>query len=172
MADLLINPNLSNEEVLRGLQNARDQADSLRDSLQNAIDCFEPQSKPLRWTNSETLLPKAAEKAANVDSMVPGVGQKVWVRTWGCSHNTSDSEYMAGLLHKAGYDVLKEGENADVWVLNSCTVKTSSEQQANNLIVQGQGQGKKIIMAGCVSQAAPSEPWLQNVSIVGVKQID
>ncbi|ULU09920.1 hypothetical protein L3Y34_014348 [Caenorhabditis briggsae] len=117
-------------------------------------------------------LPKAAEEAANVDSMVPGVGQKVWVRTWGCSHNTSDSEYMAGLLHKAGYDVLKEGENADVWVLNSCTVKTPSEQQANNLVVQGQEQGKKIIMAGCVSQAAPSEPWLQNVSIVGVKQID
>ncbi|PIC55430.1 hypothetical protein B9Z55_000709 [Caenorhabditis nigoni] len=41
MADLRINPNLSNEEVLRGLQNAKDQADSLRDSLQNAIDCFE-----------------------------------------------------------------------------------------------------------------------------------
>ncbi|KIH49120.1 hypothetical protein ANCDUO_20806, partial [Ancylostoma duodenale] len=27
-------------------------------------------------------------------------------------------------------------------------------------------------MAGCVSQAAPDEPWLKNVSIVGVKQID
>lgn len=51
-------------------------------------------------------------------------------------------------------------------------MKTPSEQQANNLVVQGQEQGKKIIMAGCVSQAAPSEPWLQNVSIVGVKQID
>ncbi|CCD72952.2 MTTase N-terminal domain-containing protein [Caenorhabditis elegans] len=44
---------------------------------------------------------------ANVDSMVPGVGQKVWVRTWGCSHNTSDSEYMSGLLQQAGYDVVK-----------------------------------------------------------------
>ena len=27
-------------------------------------------------------------------------------------------------------------------------------------------------MAGCVSQAAPDEPWLKDVSIVGVKQID
>ncbi|CAI2322532.1 unnamed protein product [Caenorhabditis sp. 36 PRJEB53466] len=117
-------------------------------------------------------LPKQAHEEANVDSVVPGVGQKVWVRTWGCSHNTSDSEYMSGLLRKAGYDIMKEGEHADVWVLNSCTVKTPSEQQANNLVVQGQKAGKKIIMAGCVSQAAPSEPWLQNVSIVGVKQID
>lgn len=27
----------------------------------------------------------------------------VYLRTWGCSHNNSDSEYMDGLLLKAGY---------------------------------------------------------------------
>uniref|UniRef100_A0A8R1I5M8 tRNA-t(6)A37 methylthiotransferase n=1 Tax=Caenorhabditis japonica TaxID=281687 RepID=A0A8R1I5M8_CAEJA len=112
------------------------------------------------------------EKCTNVDSFVPGAGQSVWVRTWGCSHNTSDSEYMSGLLAKAGYNVVGEGNDAEVWVLNSCTVKTPSEQQANNLVVQGQESGKKVIMAGCVSQAAPSEPWMKNLSIVGVKQID
>ena len=26
-------------------------------------------------------------------------GQKIYVRTWGCTHNTSDSEYMAGQVH-------------------------------------------------------------------------
>lgn len=34
-----------------------------------------------------------------MDSFVPGV-TPVWVKTWGCSHNASDSEYMAGILAK------------------------------------------------------------------------
>ena len=35
------------------------------------------------------------------DSVIPGT-QSVFVRTWGCSHNNSDSEYMAGLLATYG----------------------------------------------------------------------
>lgn len=76
-------------------------------------------------------------------------------------------------------------QDADIWVLNSCTVKTPSETQvtficlglqiviqASNKVEEGQKQGKRVVMAGCVSQAAPDEPWLKDVSIVGVKQID
>ena len=36
------------------------------------------------------------------DSVVPGT-QRVHVRTWGCTHNSSDSEYMAGQLAAYGY---------------------------------------------------------------------
>ncbi len=35
-------------------------------------------------------------------SSVPGT-QRVWVKTFGCSHNFSDGEYMAGLLQAYGY---------------------------------------------------------------------
>ncbi|CAJ0963960.1 unnamed protein product, partial [Mesorhabditis belari] len=111
------------------------------------------------------------EEKGHMDSFVPGTCS-VWMRTWGCSHNSSDSEYMAGILMRDGYRVTQDKDNADVWVLNSCTVKTPSEQQASNLVTEGQKSGKKIVMAGCVSQAAPNEKWLQGVSIVGVKQID
>jgi hypothetical protein len=31
------------------------------------------------------------------ESFVPGTG-RVYVKTWGCAHNSSDSEYMAGQL--------------------------------------------------------------------------
>ncbi|KAL6732334.1 hypothetical protein Aduo_003104 [Ancylostoma duodenale] len=106
-----------------------------------------------------------------MDSFVPGT-TPVWVKTWGCSHNASDSEYMAGILAKAGYPIVKKSADAKIWVLNSCTVKTPSERQASNLLEEGRKLGKYVVMAGCVSQAAPDEPWLKNVSIVGVKQID
>uniref|UniRef100_A0A7M4E660 CDK5 regulatory subunit associated protein 1 like 1 n=1 Tax=Crocodylus porosus TaxID=8502 RepID=A0A7M4E660_CROPO len=38
------------------------------------------------------------------DSIIPGV-QKIWIRTWGCSHNNSDGEYMAGQLAAYGYKI-------------------------------------------------------------------
>lgn len=37
-------------------------------------------------------------------STVPGT-QKIWVKTWGCAHNNSDSEYMAGQLAAYGYTI-------------------------------------------------------------------
>lgn len=35
-------------------------------------------------------------------SLIPGV-QSVWVKTFGCAHNVSDSEYMMGQLQAYGY---------------------------------------------------------------------
>jgi hypothetical protein len=47
-------------------------------------------------------------------------------RTFGCSHNISDSEYMAGLLSQYGYTLLDDNERdlADLWLVNTCTVCT------------------------------------------------
>ena len=44
----------------------------------------------------------AAAEAPSGRRAVPGA-QSVWIKTFGCSHNTSDSEYMAGLLTEYGY---------------------------------------------------------------------
>ncbi|MFH4982240.1 hypothetical protein AB6A40_008949 [Gnathostoma spinigerum] len=105
------------------------------------------------------------------DSFVPGT-HKIYLRTWGCSHNVSDSEYMNGALTSAGYSVTSEKEEASVWILNSCTVKTPSENQLENTILEGRRTGKAIVVAGCVSQAEPDCTWLKGVSIIGVKQVD
>ena len=44
--------------------------------------------------------PAAAPPSSEV--LLPG-RQKVWVKTFGCSHNSSDGEYMAGQLSEYGY---------------------------------------------------------------------
>uniref|UniRef100_A0A0M3HNK0 tRNA-t(6)A37 methylthiotransferase n=1 Tax=Ascaris lumbricoides TaxID=6252 RepID=A0A0M3HNK0_ASCLU len=105
------------------------------------------------------------------DSFVPGT-ETIFVRTWGCSHNTSDSEYMTGLLSMAGYNIISTKENASLWVLNSCTVKTPSEDQLENEVKKAKEAKKFIVVAGCVSQADPNAEFLRGVSLVGVKQID
>ena len=40
--------------------------------------------------------------ASENGSTIPGT-QKIWIKTWGCAHNSSDSEYMAGQLAAYGY---------------------------------------------------------------------
>ena len=42
-------------------------------------------------------------------------GKSVYVRTFGCSHNMSDGEYMKGLLSQGGYNITLNKEEADVW---------------------------------------------------------
>ncbi len=44
----------------------------------------------------------SASLAAAPAAGVPGAAS-VWVKTYGCSHNTSDGEYMAGMLSAFGY---------------------------------------------------------------------
>lgn len=82
----------------------------------------------------------------------PG-SQSVWVRTWGCGHNSSDAEYMMGQLSAygmkdtqvvcfyhvfktcgqfTGYTLVEDPAAADLWLLNSCTVKNPSEESLRN----------------------------------------
>ncbi|KAL4710382.1 hypothetical protein ACJJTC_012409 [Scirpophaga incertulas] len=61
-----------------------------------------------------------------LESVVPGT-QAIYVKTWGCAHNNSDSEYMAGLLAAHGYRLTEDKWDAQLWLLNSCTVKNPAE---------------------------------------------
>eukprot|EP00009_Paramoeba_aestuarina_P011491 CAMPEP_0201541802 /NCGR_PEP_ID=MMETSP0161_2-20130828/71670_1 /ASSEMBLY_ACC=CAM_ASM_000251 /TAXON_ID=180227 /ORGANISM="Neoparamoeba aestuarina, Strain SoJaBio B1-5/56/2" /LENGTH=596 /DNA_ID=CAMNT_0047949361 /DNA_START=345 /DNA_END=2135 /DNA_ORIENTATION=- len=83
-----------------------------------------------------------------------------------------DEQDMAGQLAAYGYGITKDPAEADVWLLNSCTVKNPSESHFVNTITKGQDAGKKIVLAGCVPQAAPKHKELQDISIIGVQQID
>ncbi|KAH6559805.1 hypothetical protein BASA50_000107 [Batrachochytrium salamandrivorans] len=130
--------------------------------------------------NSTTHTAHAGPNACNGihdgdhDGFLPGLAS-VFVKTWGCSHNNSDGEYMAGLLAAEGYNVILDhsrADEADLWVLNSCTVKGPSQQTFVNDIDKGRLAGKKVVVAGCVPQASPSGSGWQGLSVVGVQQID
>lgn len=138
-------------------------------------DSYEPRNK---LPGNLELLVKTRRRVTDLDepsffgdSFVPGT-QSIYMRTWGCTHNSSDSEYMAGLLKAAGYRITTSKTAASLWVLNSCTVKTPSEAQLENNVKEARRLNKFVVVAGCVSQADPKAQFLKDVSIVGVKQID
>mmetsp|Transcript_16042 Transcript_16042/g.40617 ORF Transcript_16042/g.40617 Transcript_16042/m.40617 type:complete len:503 (+) Transcript_16042:100-1608(+) len=109
--------------------------------------------------------------AAAAGAGVPGRA-RVWSRTFGCSHNVSDGEYMEGALAAYGYSLVEQREDADVWLINSCTVKDPSQAAFVHLVQAGREQGKGVVVAGCVPQADRGLKELEGVSMVGVTQID
>jgi len=96
----------------------------------------------------------------------------VYVKTWGCAHNSSDSEYMAGQLAAQGYSITQEKDSADLWLLNSCTVKNPAEEHFKNEINKGLENNKKVVVAGCVPQGKQTSDYLKGLSMIGVQQID
>eukprot|EP01059_Diplonema_ambulator_P010058 TRINITY_DN20037_c0_g1_i1.p1 TRINITY_DN20037_c0_g1~~TRINITY_DN20037_c0_g1_i1.p1 ORF type:complete len:521 (+),score=80.12 TRINITY_DN20037_c0_g1_i1:45-1565(+) len=111
---------------------------------------------------------KNRAKAVGYD--IPGA-QKVYLKTYGCSHNNSDSEYMAGLLVEEGYGVTENFDEADVYLINSCTVKNPSEEHFVNEMEKSRKTGKPTIVSGCVPAGDPKNPHFSNVSVIGVQQI-
>ncbi|KAL5778815.1 hypothetical protein ACOSQ2_009552 [Xanthoceras sorbifolium] len=102
---------------------------------------------------------------------VPGT-QTIYIKTFGCSHNQSDSEYMAGQLSAFGYVLTETPEEADLWLINTCTVKSPSQSAMDTLITKGKNAKKPLVVAGCVPQGSRDLKQLEGVSIVGVQQID
>ena len=94
---------------------------------------------------------------------------KIFIKTYGCAHNQADSETMAGLLKQSGHTLVAEEQDADLMLINSCTVKDSSEKRFLNDLKR---TDKLKVIAGCVPQADPNNPVLQEFSTVGVANLE
>jgi tRNA-2-methylthio-N6-dimethylallyladenosine synthase len=86
------------------------------------------------------------------------VSRKYFIETYGCQMNYHDSEQMSGLLEAAGYDRTDDDRDADVVVINTCSVREHAEDKLytrlGELRVLGQETGRDPVVAvtGCVAQ--------------------
>lgn len=78
---------------------------------------------------------------------------QVYIETYGCSANQAESEMLAGLLSRAGATIVQDAGLADVIIINTCIVKSSTENKIVNRICELQKTGKKLIIAGCMPEA-------------------
>lgn len=61
--------------------------------------------------------------------VVPVMGRRVYIETYGCQMNVSDTELMMGVLKQAGYQNASAPEEADVIVLNTCAIREHAEER-------------------------------------------
>ena len=60
---------------------------------------------------------------------VPATRPTVYVETYGCQMNVSDSELMLGKLAAHGYEAVESPEGADVILVNTCAIRDHAEQR-------------------------------------------
>ena len=73
---------------------------------------------------------------------------KFLVHTYGCQMNVRDSEAVEALMLAAGYEKAADESEADIVIVNSCTVRDMAERKAvgkcGNLIAAKEGRGKAV----------------------------
>jgi tRNA-2-methylthio-N6-dimethylallyladenosine synthase len=82
----------------------------------------------------------------------------VFIKTYGCQMNVRDSEQVARDLAGRGYDLVEREENADVVLLNTCSVRDMAEQKAIGKMRSLEGRKKHrqhqvIGFLGCMAQS-------------------
>jgi tRNA-2-methylthio-N6-dimethylallyladenosine synthase len=86
------------------------------------------------------------------------LARKYLIETFGCQMNVHDSERMAGLLEQAGFEATDQAADADVVVINTCSVRERAEEklytrlgELRQMAVE-QGHDPIVAVAGCVAQ--------------------
>lgn len=74
---------------------------------------------------------------------------RVFVKSFGCSTNIADGEFIMGCLSTEGYEIAKRIEDADVLVYNTCAVKTPTENRMIDILKKAP-ETKKVIVTGCL----------------------
>ena len=89
-----------------------------------------PNMKLAAIRNKE-VLPQYQYQSVVVDDDIKdyGKGKHYFIRTYGCQGNLRDSEVIAGILEKLGYEVTENYENADIILLNTCCVRENAEKK-------------------------------------------
>ena len=84
---------------------------------------------------------------------------KVSFYTLGCKVNQYETEAMGKLFESAGYEISDEIENADVVVVNTCTVTSLSSQKSRQIIRRMARTNKNsvLVVVGCYAQSEPEE---------------
>ncbi|MHB9156171.1 MAG: MiaB/RimO family radical SAM methylthiotransferase, partial [Endomicrobiales bacterium] len=82
---------------------------------------------------------------------------KYFIQTFGCQMNTADSDRMAGHLARRGMSLAAAMEEADLVIVNTCSVRQQAEHRALSLLgrlalLKKKKQGLKVIVAGCAAE--------------------
>ncbi|MDO5460845.1 MAG: tRNA (N6-isopentenyl adenosine(37)-C2)-methylthiotransferase MiaB [Bacteroidales bacterium] len=87
--------------------------------------------------------------------------KKLFIETYGCQMNVADSEVIGSILKIAGYEVCEEIKEADLILLNTCSIRDNAEQKIYGRLDQlnAMRRGKKTLIGvvGCMAERVKEE---------------
>ena len=87
--------------------------------------------------------------------------KKLFIETYGCQMNVADSEVIGSILQVAGYAVCDEIKEADLILLNTCSIRDNAEQKIygrlDQLNAMRRGKNTLIGVVGCMAERVKEE---------------
>ena len=87
---------------------------------------------------------------------------KVYIETYGCQMNLADTEIVLGILQNNGYSVTKHLDDADVVLVNTCSIRENAEQRiygrlGNFKTIKNQRPELVVGVLGCMAERLRSD---------------
>lgn len=84
-------------------------------------------------------------------------GKTLYLESYGCAMNFSDSEVVASILTNQGFTTTQDQHNADVVLINTCSIRDNAEQRVRNRLTQfnkakRENPGMVIGILGCMAE--------------------
>ena len=97
-------------------------------------------------------------------------GRKLYIESYGCQMNFSDSEIVASILAKEGFNTTQKMEEADLVLVNTCSIRDKAEQTVRKRLekynaVKRENPGMKVGVLGCMAERLKSK-FLEEEKIV------
>jgi tRNA-2-methylthio-N6-dimethylallyladenosine synthase len=91
-----------------------------------------------------------------------GKGRKLYVESYGCQMNFSDSEIVTSIMQHEGFDTTSDFHDADVIFLNTCSIREKAEQTVRNRLAQFNAikqrkPGLLVGVLGCMAERLKSK---------------
>lgn len=90
--------------------------------------------------------------------------RKIAFKTLGCRLNQYETDALASQFHRQGFDVVGFDHDADVYVINTCTVTNQSDHKSRNMISQASRKKKDsvVVVTGCMADHYKKDLQEQN----------
>ena len=119
----------------------------------------------------------SAKEAENCEVRVSkkedtGSNRRIYIESYGCQMNFSDSEIVASIMKEQGFDTTDTVDDADVVFLNTCSIREKAEQTVRNRLrhfnaVKAERPGMTIGVLGCMAERL-KEQFLEEEKIVDI----
>lgn len=92
--------------------------------------------KDLELGNNKVIDEARQGEATLLETNSNSTGKKLYVESYGCQMNFSDSEVVASIMTKEGYSTTRNIEEADVVLINTCSIRENAETRVRNRLTE------------------------------------
>ncbi len=92
--------------------------------------------KSSRVEEKQILEGRQGEVLDSKRAEVSSASKKLYIESYGCQMNFSDSEVVASIMSKKGYNTTRNIDDADVVLINTCSIRDNAEKRVRNRLTE------------------------------------